>query len=1530
MANRPSATGSEPKASLSVPLISLQTLAPQEEAHGAVVSTTNLPRRLNFPSPYDLDEPQVSLSLLSNTPKVAMNDRSPGSVQNFQGARVRPDKNNDAAFNKLLDLEMPTKTRHVLYKVNEWRQEVRPDDGLPMPPQSVQPVQLNIPMIDRSKIHATEKISAPPQTVLSSNGSYRSHLGLLAKRAPQNAAASDQQVPMSKDPALVKKLKKQEIDMMHITKMAEMKLNFFGQPRGYSTYDVYEALKDFGTIVRITLPKTIFDTNQPGSVTFRPPPKPKRVYRLLQGLVWTHQNGTNYDVAFHINLPPPVIHRSPIDSAQVSLGELILKMTRLDIGTLQNESNMTVMCSIFPLGQSIPEVDFSLQRKIAEIRFSMMLAGASDNSHEHFKINIRFSEISKMLHVCEANGEVSLVLPLESPPFVYRKTSDIAATHDTKSTFWDEKQAYFRETSIFAISDKSSEITALRRRLPIVDIGRWLCYRFVVGRDVARSDAFQQARQTVIDHNIEFSVPPSFDFTNSSGEDSWWWLSHNQKLGRTSDHLSDFGHLKQMAMSPIYLVWPVRYMLEVCISQNIFHESSITKDFLEALVAIGDDAVRLLEKAVDLKQRIYQPSDVFSLQKVVKARKKKIPHHCATVCAVTITPSTMYFAAPIPETSNRIVREFRQYEDRFLRVKFTDERYRGAIMSADDFSQDQVYERVHITMSNGILVGDRHFEFLAYGNSQFREHGAYFFASAPDLTVDDIRRRMGTFDHIRVIAKYAARLGQCFSTTRAMPIRVRIERIPDIIRNNYTFTDGVGRISSFLAQMVAEELGILNSSVHYPSIIQFRLGGCKGVLAVDPALKGNVVHIRPSQEKFNAAFHGLEVCRVSQFSSATLNMQIILVLEALGVPAEVFRNKMREALERLDAAMTNERRAIVELSKNVDFNQTSLTLAQMIRDGFMEVQDPFTMSCLNLWRVWTIKYLKEKARIFVEKGALVLGCIDETSTLKGHFDKAARDRSSHQGLPEIFLQISDLNNKGRFKIIEGLCILGRNPSLHPGDIRVVKAIDVPALHHLKDCVVLPQTGDRDLANMCSGGDLDGDDYLVIWDPELLPSEWNHEPQDYEPPPPVVSDGPVSIRDIVSFFVSHMKHSNLPRIAVAHRYWADWEEESVKTDKCLRLAALHSQAVDYAKTGVPAEFPKNLRVSRWPHWSERMHVSSRSIYHSRKVLGQLYDMVNKAPFMPTWDQNFDDRILKAFEIADEVLAAAREIKTAYDEDVRRVMNQYGIKSEFEVWTTWILEHNQDRGDYKLAESFGEVVNNLRQQYQSLCYEKVNITAKNRDWEKLAPFIAAMYRVTAEDIAAAYHARVGIQAMDDTKVARATISCETMPLMSFPWIFPAELGQIATSRSPHGASRHPNTIRTEKVSTRAEQQTALAKSGPEPLPEIMLGNIVVHDGEDLIVFQQDESWTPESAPGISGTACLDHSGAEVVQTSHTNEVSVAPVAASSLEDPGNVRAEKKQERAQAVYDSSDDAEMEVVVLNANGKKSALDNLSQLMGL
>ena len=95
---------------------------------------------------------------------------------------------------------------------------------------------------------------------------------------------------------------------------------------------------------------------------------------------------------------------------------------------------------------------------------------------------------------------------------------------------------------------------------------------------------------------------------------------------------------------------------------------------------------------------------------------------------------------------------------------------------------------------------------------------------------------MGDFHEIRNVAKYAARLGQSFGSSRETVSisRQEVENILDVevVRNGipYCFSEGIGKISAELAREVATKCGLENS---VPSAFQIRYGGYKGVVAVD-------------------------------------------------------------------------------------------------------------------------------------------------------------------------------------------------------------------------------------------------------------------------------------------------------------------------------------------------------------------------------------------------------------------------------------------------------------------------------------------------------------------------------------------------------------------------------------------------------------------------------------------------------------------------------------------------------------------------
>ncbi|KAI9841292.1 MAG: hypothetical protein M1837_000778 [Sclerophora amabilis] len=1002
------------------------------------------------------------------------------------------------------------------------------------------------------------------------------------------------------------------------------------------------------------------------------------------------------------------------------------------------------------------------------------------NRMEKYRFRIPFDQLDKVQEIEHADGRQGILMSLDTPPSFYRKAvgSSLISSHDPQATFWTEWDTWFRQTDLVyePLELRHARLT-LRKARPVIDIGRWTTYCFTFSRSEAKSQKYSSLRDALRDHNVKLETFANFKVVHDREPAIWEWIDKSES--RTASSVSGIQELGEVIIP--HLSFPVRYQLEVCISHGCLNEHNLSKDFVDRLVSMEErKALDVLEFVSEQKQRIFDPMTIFDINIPNRsATRAKIPHYCIHMRKATVTPSMIYFSTPTVETSNRVVRQYSEHADRFLRVSFTDEQFQGRIHSSEKETNAEVLTRIKRAMINGISIGERHFHFLAFGNAQFRDHGAYFFAPTLHVRVKDIRGWMGDFESIRIPAKYAARIGQCFSTTRAIKgTGVDVKTLPDIVLKlddgrSYTFTDGVGKISKFLAQLISSELGLQ----FIPSVFQFRLGGCKGVLAVWPDAGQKEVHIRYSQYKFAAVHNGLEIIRWSQFAAAALNRQIITVLSTLGVDDEVFVRKLQAMLEYIRCAMWDESVALSLLQKYIDPNRMTLVVASMILDGFQKSEDPFARSMLRLWRAWSIKYLKEHARIIIEDGAFVFGCVDETGTLKGHQD--ALQNNPHAGeqarldsLPEIFIQVPDPDREGQYKVIEDLCLLARNPSLHPGDVRLVRAVNQPGLSHLRDVVVLPQKGDRDVAGMCSGGDLDGDDYLVIWDKELIPPEWNHMPMDYTPPPARTLDRPVEDDDITDFFVQYMKNDALGSIAHAHLARADRSPLGVKDEKCLELADLHSMAVDYAKTGEPARLPRKLRPREYPHFMEK---AKDKTYVSEKVLGQLYDQVERVDFIPVYDTPFDQRVLKAFTLDEKILEDARALKKAYDTDLRRVMAQHDIRTEFEVWSTFVLHHSGETNNYKFHEEIGRLSSALKDRHREACIEK----AGGRGFDKLGPFVAAMYTVTCHEISEALAESREKKVVDGVEVPRRRLHSRSMPFMSFPWCFQADLGKIANT-------------------------------------------------------------------------------------------------------------------------------------------------------
>ena len=188
-------------------------------------------------------------------------------------------------------------------------------------------------------------------------------------------------------------------------------------------------------------------------------------------------------------------------------------------------------------------------------------------------------------------------------------------------------------------------------------------------------------------------------------------------------------------------------------------------------------------------------------------RRRELSSTHVLVYRLTITPLTMVCWGPELDTPNRVLRKYPQLADRFLRVHFTDENHGMLAVGRAEQSVIELLHAVKSKLSQGVWVGGRHYEFLAMSNSQLREHSCWFFASDGATTPDSIRTWMGDFENIKVVAKYAARMGQCFSstvTTGKLSVKPsEFITVPDKLskgvgryeRRTYNFSDGIGMIS---------------------------------------------------------------------------------------------------------------------------------------------------------------------------------------------------------------------------------------------------------------------------------------------------------------------------------------------------------------------------------------------------------------------------------------------------------------------------------------------------------------------------------------------------------------------------------------------------------------------------------------------------------------------------------------------------------------------------------------------------------------
>lgn len=282
------------------------------------------------------------------------------------------------------------------------------------------------------------------------------------------------------------------------------------------------------------------------------------------------------------------------------------------------------------------------------------------------------------------------------------------------------------------------------------------------------------------------------------------------------------------------------------------------------------------------------------------------------------------------------------------------------------------------------------------------------------------------------------------------------------------------------------------------------------MISLDSRLRGDHIYLRPSMIKFEGSNSlDVELCDSNtQALPMYLNLQVIKILEDIGIPDCWFLNLQSQEVRRLRKITVTAANAAKFLRSNLVGQHSHLPwfIKKLFSMDLEFRSDRFLRDVLEMCVMMQVRVMKYKARIPVRFGLTLYGIMDETNFLK-------------EG------QVFCTYTKGGKKktLIGQRVVITRAPALHPGDIQIVDAVNVPRgspLQSLTNCICFSQQGDRDLPSKLSGGDLDGDLYSIIWDKGCKPSHC-YEPADYPRQTPQDIGRKVDREDMAEFFIKFM-------------------------------------------------------------------------------------------------------------------------------------------------------------------------------------------------------------------------------------------------------------------------------------------------------------------------------------------------------------------------------------------------------------------------